>query len=227
MSLLFTHFGKDGCDDNKSIITISLVMMLCALGIQLLLSKNGSIIASGILACYVAYLTYAAVALNPSADCNPTINSAKFYGVGPQVIGLILSFLAILYTSILVTRRMSAIMSTGGIASSGIMSVATGSHSGKQSDTKGQLEKSLRTTVFNLNLIFVMLCFYICMTLTNWGTLPESSNGQDHDSTNSGHASMWMQAVGAWIAIGLYVVGLIMPNFKFFPTSIWDLRPKM
>ena len=52
MSLLFTHFATDGCDDNKSIITISLVMMLCALGIQLFLSKNGSIIASGILACY-------------------------------------------------------------------------------------------------------------------------------------------------------------------------------
>ena len=65
------------------------------------------------------------------------------------------------------------------------------------------------------------------MTLTNWGTLPESNDGQDHESTNSGNVSMWMQAVGAWIAIGLYVLGLIMPNFKIFPTSIWDLRPKM
>ena len=52
MSLLFAYFAKDGCDDNKSIITISLIMMLCALVIQVVFSKNGSIIASGILACY-------------------------------------------------------------------------------------------------------------------------------------------------------------------------------
>jgi hypothetical protein len=226
MSLLFAHFAKEGCDDNKSIITISLVMMLCALVIQVVLSKNGSIVASGILSCYVAYLTYAAVALNPSADCNPTITNTKLYGVGPQVIGLVLSFLAILYTSVLVTRRMSAILSAGGATSSGFLSVATGSHSGKQSDTEQQLQKSLRTTIFNLNLIFILLSFYISMTLTNWGTLPEPNAGMDHDSTNAGHVSMWMQACGAWIAIALYVLGLVMPTFKFFPTSIWDLRPK-
>ena len=179
--------------------------------------------------CYyvlVAYLTYAAVALNPSADCNPTISDAKLYGVGPQVIGLVLSFLAIIYSSLLVTRRMAGIMSAGGIASSGFMSVATGSYSGKQSGAKDQLAKSLRTTIFNLNVIFILLTFYIAMTLTNWGTLPEPNAGLDHESTNAGHVSMWMQACGAWIAIALYVIGLIVPKFKFFPTSIWDLRPK-
>lgn len=228
MSLLFKYFANDGCDDNKSIITISLVMMLTALVIQVVLSKNGSIVASGILSCYVAYLTYAAVALNPSPECNPTITNNKLYGVGPKVIGLVLSFLAILYTSVLVTRRMSAIMSAGGATSSGFMSVASGSHSGKSATgAEDQLAKSLRTTVFNLNVIFILLSFYIAMTLTNWGTLPEPSDGMDHSSTNAGHVSMWMQACGAWIAISLYVLGLILPKFKFFPTSIWDLKPKM
>lgn len=226
MSLLFAYFAKDGCDANKTIITISLVMMLCALVMQVVVSKNGSIIASGILSCYVAYLTYSAVALNPSAACNPTITDAKLYGVGPKVIGLVLSFLAIVYASVLVTRRMSAIMSAGGFTSSGFMNVASGRHSEKQSDTKNQLEKSLRTTIMNLHVIFIMLSFYISMTLTNWGTLPEPTEGQDHESTNAGNVSMWMQACGAWIAIALYVLGLIVPNFKFFPRSIWDLRTK-
>lgn len=52
MTLLFKYFAKEGCDDNKTIITISLVMMLAALVIQVVFSKNGSIIASGILSCY-------------------------------------------------------------------------------------------------------------------------------------------------------------------------------
>jgi hypothetical protein len=177
--------------------------------------------------CTVAYLTYAAVALNPSAQCNPTVSDSKLYGVGPKVIGLVLSFLAIFYTSVLVTRRMSAIMSAGGMTSSGFMNVASGSHSGKaKTGAEDQLAKSLRTTIFNLNLIFILLSFYIAMTLTNWGTLPEPSTGTG-SSTNAGHVSMWMQACGAWIAIGLYVLGLILPKFKFFPTSIWDLKPKM
>merc|ERR1719473_762316 len=108
------------------------------------------------------------------------------------------------------------------------MSVASGSHSGKSKtgvDVKNQLKRALRTTVFNLNFIFVALSFYISMTLTNWGTLPKED--MDGEATNAGHVSMWMQACGAWIAIGLYILGLILPNFKFFPTSIWDLRPKM
>lgn len=52
MSLLFKYFATAGCDDNKTIITISLIMMLCALVIQVVISKNGSIVASGILSCY-------------------------------------------------------------------------------------------------------------------------------------------------------------------------------
>lgn len=168
------------------------------------------------------------MALNPSAECNPTITNNKLYGVGPKIIGLVLSFLAILYTSVLVTRRMSSIMAAGGSTSSGFMSVASGSHSGRsQEGTEGQLAKSLRTTVFNLNFIFVLLSFYISMTLTNWGTLPERGVGVENGSTNAGHVSMWMQACGAWIAIALYVLGLVLPTFKFFPTSIWDLKPKM
>lgn len=135
-----------------------------------------------------------------------------------------LSLLAILYTAVLVTRRMSAILSSGNMVTSGFLKVATGSHSGREStDTKDQLERSLRTTIFNLNVIFILLCFYVSMTLTNWGTLPESD---ESTNTSGGRVSMWMQASGAWIAIALYVLGLVMPSFKFFPTSIWDLRPK-
>jgi hypothetical protein len=37
---------------------------------------------------------------------------------------------------------------------------------------------------------------------------------------------MWMQAVGGWIAAGLYIVGLILPKFSFLPKSIWDLQPE-
>lgn len=52
MSIMLSFFGGSGCSDNETIISISMVLVIGALVIQLFLSKNGSIIASGILASY-------------------------------------------------------------------------------------------------------------------------------------------------------------------------------
>jgi ABC-type multidrug transport system fused ATPase/permease subunit len=52
IAVLFTFFGGDGCAANNSILTITLVLMVIALVMQMFLTKNGSIIASGVLAAY-------------------------------------------------------------------------------------------------------------------------------------------------------------------------------
>jgi hypothetical protein len=172
----------------------------------------------------VAYVTYASVSLNPDRDCNPTLSTESVYGVGPRVIGLVIAFLSILWVSVMTTRRMAHIMGAGGITGSGMFNVGTGSHSGvRTSDTKEALKGSLRVTVMNLNVIFISLAFYISMILTNWGTIAVDNDSQ---SPNGGSVSMWMQAVGGWIAAGLYIVGLILPKFSFLPKSIWDLQPE-
>lgn len=55
MAVLFTFFGGDGCAANNTILTITLVLMVAALIMQMFLTKNGSIVASGILAAYGIY----------------------------------------------------------------------------------------------------------------------------------------------------------------------------
>ena len=172
----------------------------------------------------MAYVTYAAVSLNPDTDCNPTLSTEKVYGVGPQVIGLVLAFLSILWVSVMTTRRMAHVMGAGGITNSGMLNVGSGSHSGaRTSSTKEALQTSLRVTVMNLNVIFAALAFYVAMILTNWGTIVVD---EDSSSPNGGSVSMWMQAVGGWIAVGMYIVGLILPKFRILPRSIWDLQPQ-
>jgi hypothetical protein len=52
MAVLFTFFGGKGCAASNSILTITLVLMAAALVMQMFLTKNGSIIASGVLAAY-------------------------------------------------------------------------------------------------------------------------------------------------------------------------------
>ncbi len=59
------------------------------------------------------------------------------------------------------------------------------------------------------------------MIMTDWGTITKQA---DTGSPTSGKTSMWMQAVGAWVAVGLYILGLIIPSFKILPESIWDLK---
>jgi magnesium-transporting ATPase (P-type) len=173
----------------------------------------------------VSYLTYAAVSLSPDENCNPTLSTHGVYGVGPKVIGLILSAISIVWVAVMTARRMASLMSHGGVLTSGIVNVVTGSHSGmRESNTTKDLENNLTTTMMNFNFIFIMICFYISMTLTNWGTLSLA-----RDKSNSSHASntsMWMHASGAWIVLGLYIFGLILPTFRILPRSIWDLQPK-
>lgn len=52
MAVLFTFFGGKDCAASNSILTITLVLMVAALVLQMFLTKNGSIIASGVLASY-------------------------------------------------------------------------------------------------------------------------------------------------------------------------------
>lgn len=51
MGVLYHFYGGKDCNDNVSIITVSLIMVLAAIALQLL-GQNGSIIASGVVAIY-------------------------------------------------------------------------------------------------------------------------------------------------------------------------------
>eukprot|EP01041_Mallomonas_annulata_P003224 gene3224-6374_t len=43
-------------------------------------------------------------------------------------------------------------------------------------------------------------------------------------NVQGGYVSMWMQACGAWISICMYMFSLLIPEFRFFPRSIWELH---
>jgi hypothetical protein len=75
-----------------------------------------------------------------------------------------------------------------------MMNIATGSHSGVESaSAKKNLRKQLRVTIMNLNIVFILISFYISMILTNWGTIISST--EESHNRSAGAVSMWMQAV--------------------------------
>ena len=143
-----------------------------------------------------------------------------YYGVGPLIISLVLSFLSILYVSYFATRRMTKLLSANVPFKNLIKVVVFGSHSstdyGVVGDSMG-FEDNLRKILVWLSLIFVMLLAYISMSLTSWGTMASmdtssSTGGVIATSASEGEVSMYMNAIGGWISIALYILGLLVPH---------------
>lgn len=170
----------------------------------------------------VAYLTYVAVSLNPDEACNPSVGNQNLYGIGQLVIGIVVCGISIVWVSVITSRRIAWLLGNNSYKSVGVLSVIQGQHSGtKNRSADDQLEKHTHVTVLNLSFVCILICFYIAMILTNWGTVTKNAEA---NRPTSGTTSMWMQAAGAWIAVGLYIVGIVLPTFKFLPDNIWELR---
>ena len=225
--LLYHYFAPAGtnCRDNVSIISITFSLMLLAVVIQLA-GSNGSIITSSILAIYVTYLIYTALTLNPILECN---TSVEFNGgddrVGPVVIGIVVSFLSIAYAAIISSKSIAAVINAGTYSQPGVLAIVIGKQSNSNSGYTGthlNFKEKLRWTVLNLNFIYILLSFYIAMTLTNWGTI--AYNNSVESSLDAGRTSMWITAAAAWVCIALYIFQLLIPSFNLLPKSVWDLR---
>jgi hypothetical protein len=221
MSVLYVYYGGDNCPDNNAIISISLVLVVVALLLQLR-GERGSITTSAIVAIYVAYLTFSALTLNPDEACNATAKSNSKYLA--LVLGVVLAFVSIAWIAIITCKRIVAVVNSGGVASSSLWRILTGRATEKPKNGAIDYKKSLRSSIIYASAIYSLLSFYIGMVLTNWGTVTNNGNTEN---PQAGTTSMWFQAAGAWIAAGLYIVALLMPTCRICPRSVWDLMPSL
>ncbi len=161
-----------------------------------------------------------AVSLNPDENCNNAIGNQSVYGIGQFVIGIVMCFISILWISVITSRRIAALL--GNYSNLGVINVLQGQHSKtKSANAEDELKKHTRLAIINLSFVSILICFYVAMIMTDWGTITTNSSTK---SPTSGNTSMWMQAVGAWVAAGLYIVGLLIPSFSILPESIWELK---
>jgi hypothetical protein len=95
IGLLFWQF--DQCDQNTTIISVTLGLSVVATIAQLFASEEGNLMTSSIVMLYSTYVCYCAVTLNPHSNCNPTLNSR--YQTVSTVIGIILTVISLLWTT--------------------------------------------------------------------------------------------------------------------------------
>jgi hypothetical protein len=82
------------------------------------------------------------------------------------------------------------------------------------------MEQSEGTTsggvdLWKLNAVMALICCWVAMILTGWGTLEDLNESQNAANPTAGRVNMAMIGVSQWIAIGLYTWTLLAP--RLFP----------
>lgn len=228
MSLLYTYFGGDNCPENVTIITISFVGALVTFAVQLFISSNGSILTSAVIGLYVSYLTFCSVSLNPREECNSSLanNSDGYYGIGPMIIGLILSFVSIFFIAAFTSRSIVKFLATDLPLKNLLSVVVFGSNSGVAYSITGTVldfDSKLKSILVWFTFTYSCMTLYISMVMTNWGT--SANESEIVSSVAAGNTAMFMNAAGAWVTLSFYLVALLVPRWSdCFPSSVWDLK---
>ncbi|XP_017761223.1 PREDICTED: serine incorporator 1 isoform X4 [Eufriesea mexicana] len=221
--LLFMYFTHvDSCDLNKFFISFNLILCVIASIISILpyvqeYNPRSGLLQSSIVSLYVVYLTWSGISNSPDRNCNPgflEIISGDDAGARNRVafdkesiIGLIIWFSCVLYSSLGTVSKSSKITMTENV-------MARDNGAGRNVDAENQNETKVwdneeDSIAYNwsfFHLMFALATLYVMMTLTNWYQ-PNSNL----DTLNANTASMWVKIISAWMCLGLYTWSLIAP----------------
>jgi len=239
IGLMYHYFN--GCGSNIAIITMTLLGIIAVTVLQLV-GTEGSLLTSSVISSYAVYLAYSAVSKNPNSVCNPQLfEPSNTYDMS---MGLILAALSLAWTgwSYTANDRMSA----DGLNQARSLNTNNGSSFRRGQDPLldvndpllryndenqppsglaiGSLDNdddilySHSSEVWKLNAILALICCWVAMSLTTWGSI---SGIIDEEGTHSaanptvGKLNMIMIAISQWVALLLYTWTLVAP--QLFP----------
>jgi len=188
LSVMFKYFG--GCSANDTILALGITISVLGFVYQMLFTRIGSVLTSGVMSAYYAYICFSAVTLNPDSTCNPSISSSP--QTWSTVIGLLITVCSLSWTCY------STILSLPAQAVTGV----------EVDDKIPYATPGLRSILLSVSGIFVLGSCYYAMVLTNWATQ------QSHFSMGNariGEAAMWLQGSASWICFLMYIWALTAP----------------
>jgi len=217
------------CKLHEFFITFN--MLLCViLSVTSVLPKiqehlpNSGLLQSSFVSLYIMYLTWSAMSNQPDPNCKLDL-AEKVFGVknktltgedgetGDQspsmdsasIIGLIVWFACVLYSSIRSTTNDSAarITMTDTINLTEAEAGEEGEEDGGDSERAGvQYSWSL------FHLMFALATLYVMMTLTNWYA---PGHQLSIESISANQSAVWVKIISSWLCFGLYMWTLIAP----------------
>jgi len=188
---------------------------------------QSGLLQSATISSYIIYLTWSALSNSPYTDCKPdmfspttnTSTSTTTTSTPPiqpehpgfdteSIVGLVIWFLCVLYSSIKSSNSSSAAKLTGADA---VLLKADGGDEGGDVEAGTVRDNEQEEVAYSWTLFHVMFCLatlYVMMTLTNWYSPSLSS---DITSFNNNAAAMWVKMVSSWLAASIYLWSLIAP----------------
>ncbi|XP_033312353.1 serine incorporator 1 isoform X4 [Bombus bifarius] len=222
--LLFIYFTHaDSCDLNKFFISFNLILCVIASIISTLSTvqehnPRSGLLQSSIVSLYVVYLTWSGISNSPDRECNPGFlglisgndadakNRVAFDK--ESIIGLIIWFSCVLYSSLRTASKSSKITMSENILiqDNGAEGRNPDSETGNEAKVWDNEEDAVAYNWSFFHLMFALATLYVMMTLTNWYQ-PNSNL----DTLNSNTASMWVKIISSWMCLTLYIWSLIAP----------------
>ncbi|XP_006567799.1 probable serine incorporator isoform X3 [Apis mellifera] len=226
--LLFIYFTHaNSCDLNKFFISFNLILCVIASIISTLpnvqeYNPRSGLLQSSVVSLYVVYLTWSGISNNPDHECNPgfleiILNDAdsrnRVAFDKESIIGLIIWFSCVLYSSLSTASKSSKItmsenilVKDNGADYTPVEGRNADSESGNEAKVWDNEEDSVAYNWSFFHLMFALATLYVMMTLTNWYQ-PNSNL----DTLNANTASMWVKIISSWMCLGLYIWSLIAP----------------
>ncbi|KAL7456666.1 LOW QUALITY PROTEIN: hypothetical protein ACHAWC_008140 [Mediolabrus comicus] len=219
---LLYHWFK-GCGSNIAIITMTLLGIVAVTVLQLS-GNEGSLLTSSVISAYAVYLAYSAVSKNPIHECNPQL----FQPNNPydMSMGLVLTAASLAWTGWSYLNTDGSSFRRGQDPLLDVNEPFLQYNEENQppsglalesSDDNDDLLYSYSSEVWKLNAILALVCCWVAMSLTTWGSI-ELIDGEGTNSAANptvGRLNMIMIAISQWIALLLYSWTLCAP--RLFP----------
>jgi len=227
--LLFVYYTGDfagQCKLHEFFISFNLIMCVILSVVSILPKVQEHMPQSGLLqsatiTLYIMYLTWSAVSNSPRTECKPDIftpNTTSSTTTTPSpdvnvahpkfdtesIVGLVIWFLCVLYSSITTSGSGAKLTGTDKVLlnkddGGGGGDVEAGAARDNEED-----EVAYSWSLFHV--MFALATLYVMMTLTNW-----YSPSGDLSSYDSNSAAMWVKIISSWLAGAIYLWTLIAP----------------
>ncbi|XP_076349900.1 putative serine incorporator isoform X1 [Tachypleus tridentatus] len=219
------YIQSEGCGLHKFFISFNflLCLVLSVLSILPKVQKHqpkAGLLQSSIVSLYTMYLTWTSLNSSTAKDCKPTVfqSSSESHFDTESVIGLIIWFVCVLYSSIRtssnsqvskLTMSEKILVKENGAAKGASRLVDDEVESGGSNEDKHVWDNEEDCVSYSwsfFHLMFALASLYVMMTLTNWFR-PDTADGK----LTENEASMWVKIISSWLCILLYVWSLIAP----------------
>lgn len=235
LTLLYVYYTGDAAGDCKvHEFFISFNLIICfILSVVSLLPKvqdhmpASGLLQSSIMSLYIMYLTWSALNNTSYTQCKPqifgpgddtgvTTTTAAPDAGGPKtrftnesLIGLVIWFVCVLYSSIKTSTSSQASKLTG--SDKVLLKPEAEGNTGGDVEAGAARDNEEDEVAYSWSLFHVMFALatlYVMMTLTNWYS-PDDNSSITDISNNS--AAMWVKIISSWLCAAIYIWTLIAP----------------